>query len=171
MASGGTAQPAGEVTREAFERKFGHLLAWLELDQWVVASASGRPSVYVQIKLMVDGLRMETTSNHFLMGADQLTEEQESRLLALGWRPPSDAREGSPNFYLDLPWPIDASAVAQSTARTLAEIHRVASPASVFLEAQDRGDRPVPAALAIAFDLRLAGRGRATQLTGRPAPG
>lgn len=161
-AEGSTARPAGEMSWEEFERKFGHLLGWLEIDQWVVASASGRPGVYVQIKLIEGGLRMETTSNTYLMGEDRLTEEQESRLLGLGWRAPSDARDGSPNFYVDLPWPIDASAVARRTARTLAEIHRVVSPATVVLEAQDPGSRPVPAVLAIAafaaFDLRLAGR-------------
>lgn len=124
--AGSAARLAGEMTLEEFGRKFEHLLAWLELDQWVVASPSGRPGVYVQSMLTKEGLRMETSTNAFLMGSDRLTEQQDSKLLALRWRQPADAREGSPSFHLDLSWPIEASAVAHRTARTLAEVHRVA---------------------------------------------
>lgn len=133
--SSGSARLAGAMSWEEFERRLSQLLPWLRLGQFLVASASGRPGAYVQVCPEERAVRVETGSNRFLRGADALTPGQEAALVALGWEPPSDAPGGSPNFHRDLRWPVKARDVTSLTARTLAEVLGVASPAEVLLDA------------------------------------
>ena len=77
------------------------------------------------------GMRVEATSNHFLASQDQLDSKKAAALVALGWNPPTGTPKqstpecdpnGSPNFYLDIPNPIDFSKLAVMAIRTLSEV-------------------------------------------------
>lgn len=81
------------------------------------------------------GMRVEATSNHFLSGQDKLDSKKAAALVALGWNPPTGTPkqstpesdpEGSPNFYLDIPNPIDFSKLAVMAIRTLSDVFGVA---------------------------------------------
>lgn len=81
------------------------------------------------------GMRAEATSNHFLSGQDQLDSKKAAALVALGWNPPTGTPkqstpesdpEGSPNFYLDIPNPIDFSKLAVMAIHTLSDVYGVA---------------------------------------------
>ncbi len=81
------------------------------------------------------GMRVEATSNHFLSGQDLLDSKKAAVLVALGWNPPTGTPtqstsesdpEGSPNFYLDIPNPIDFSKLAVMAIRTLSDVYGAA---------------------------------------------
>jgi len=72
------------------------------------------------------GMRVETVSNFYLPESERLGEVQHDLLLKLGWNAPCNLPDefghepvGSPNYFLDLPQPVDFGSVASLAANTL----------------------------------------------------
>ena len=74
------------------------------------------------------GIRPETVSNAYLCGDDRLSSGAERLLVALGWNRPTmtpaedqaeGAVDGSPNWFLDVAWPVPFDEVAALATRTL----------------------------------------------------
>jgi hypothetical protein len=92
------------------------------------------------------GLRAEVTSNHFLSPAEQLDSTQVAQLGAMGWLAPTgtpDAAtperdpDGSPNWHVDWPAPVEWSDVAEMAVQTLAKVIGVLHPSRLRFVAFD----------------------------------
>ena len=92
------------------------------------------------------GIRVETTSNHFLSKREKLNEQQITALMQAGWNAPSGNPDestpvkdpdGSPNFYAEFNLPVSFEAVAELAVHTFAEILRVPHPGFLQYEAFD----------------------------------
>ncbi|GAB6061242.1 TY-Chap domain-containing protein [Desulfonatronum parangueonense] len=110
----------------AFAENLAQVLAGLQEDQYLILEAK-RSNRYIQFAGQgAYGLRMETTSNHYLLKSDQLTEQQIALLTENGWNSPTRTPEalpeddpgGSPNFFIDHPLPVAYNTVADLTVRT-----------------------------------------------------
>ena len=71
-------------------------------------------------------MRVEAVSNYYLPEAKQLGEAQLDTMLKLGWNAPRNLPDefghepvGSPNYFLDLPQPVDFRQVAALAVSTL----------------------------------------------------
>jgi hypothetical protein len=86
----------------------------------------------------------ETVSNHYLDGGDQWSDEQEARLLALGWDPPN--LPGRPNFInVEATTSPDTRVVCQRAVATLRELFGLGDEDEVFVKlfsSTIRGDTP-----------------------------
>ena len=92
------------------------------------------------------GLRAEISSNAYLPRSDRLTDMQIARLFKAGWefptgRPgestPEKDPDGSPNFFIDFPAPIETGRIAAQAVAALSEILRVPHPGFLRYEAFD----------------------------------
>ena len=96
------------------------------------------------------GMRMETTSNCYRQQSDQLSKKQIARLVAMGWHQPTKNPEdslpktdpdGSPNFFVDIPQPLDFAAMAGLAVRTFTEVLEISHPAMLEYNAfHDNGN-------------------------------
>ncbi|WP_045221904.1 T3SS (YopN, CesT) and YbjN peptide-binding chaperone 1 [Desulfonatronum thioautotrophicum] len=129
----------------AFGQKLAQVLEGLQEDQYLIICAK-QSNRYIQFAGQgLHGLRMETTSNHYLDQSEQLTEHQIALLLENGWKTPTrppetapeDDPEGSPNFFIDHPLPVAYKTVADLVVRTFDQILRVTHPAWLEYEAFD----------------------------------
>ena len=124
-----------------FAEKLAKGLAKLEEDQYLILPVK-RSRRFVQFAGQgSNGLRMEATGNKYLGKHEQLNADQISALVKLGWNPPTGTPEestpeldpdGSPNFCIEFPSPVQYATVANLAVQTLREILRVPHPA--FLE-------------------------------------
>lgn len=141
------------VAWEPFAEKLAAVIANLEEDQFLILSKK-RSFESVQFAGQGSfGLRLETTSNYFRDQENQLTEQQVSSLTDLGWNlptrnpaistPESDP-EGSPNFYIDLPLPLNFRKIADLTVSTFSEILSVPHPGFLEFDAFDADGNSVP---------------------------
>ena len=128
-----------------FAQGLAQVLEGLQEDQYLIISAKHN-SQYIQFAGQgLHGLRMETTSNHFLEKPEQLSEDQMALLRENGWNNPTrspeaspeDDPEGSPNFFIDHPLPVAYKSVADLVIKTFDQILRVTHPAWLEYEAFD----------------------------------
>lgn len=120
-----------------FAEKLALTLANLQEDQYLILSVK-HANRFVQFAAGgAHGMRMETTSNHYLSKQEQLTERQMGGLLDAGWQSPTGTGEestperdpdGSPNYFVDLDAPVNFVSVANLTVHTFAEILRIPHP-------------------------------------------
>ncbi|WP_459935578.1 T3SS (YopN, CesT) and YbjN peptide-binding chaperone 1, partial [Desulfonatronum parangueonense] len=152
----------------AFAENLAQVLAGLQEDQYLILEAK-RSNRYIQFAGQgAYGLRMETTSNHYLLKSDQLTEQQIALLTENGWNSPTrdpresspeDNPEGSPNFFINHPLPVAYETVANLTVRTFDTILRVTHPGWLEYDALDADSNSFSfPSLGIKRRIRLAGK-------------
>src|SRR5262245_38839292 len=81
------------------------------------------------------GMRVEAVANNFIEPPEsRLTEADYAAMDDIGWQratnvPPQDDDEepvdGSPNFFIDVSYPVDFELVADLAVRTLREVYQV----------------------------------------------
>jgi len=124
-----------------FAQKLAGVLAKLEEDQYLILPVK-RSRRFVQFAAQGSfGLRIEATGNNYLFKDEQVNVNQIAALVKLGWDPPTGKPEtstpeqdpdGSPNFCIEFPAPVQYATAANLVVQTLTEILRVPHPA--FLE-------------------------------------
>ena len=129
------------VAWEPFAEKLAKVLAKLEEDQYLILPVK-RSRRFVQFAGQGSyGLRVEATGNKYLGKHEQLNANQIAAMVKLGWNLPTGAPEastpeldpdGSPNFCIEFPSPVQYATVANLAVQTLREVLRVPHPA--FLE-------------------------------------
>lgn len=109
-----------------FGARLAQALGALEEDEYLIINLKGSNRVVQFAGQGAHGMRAETVSNFYLPEKDQLGEAQHERLLELGWNPPCNLPDqfghepvGSPNYFLDLPQPVDFVRVAFLAVNTL----------------------------------------------------
>ena len=115
-------------------------------DQFLVLSLK-ESNRFVQFAAQgAHGMRIEATSNHFLSGRERLDDKKVRTLVRLGWRKPTGNPEqatpeldpdGSSNFFLDFPSPVDHFIVTNLAIRTLAQVFGVPHEGFLQYEALD----------------------------------
>ncbi len=149
-ASSESAPPPAQATGwEAFEEALASALSVLREEFLIVAAKAGHRFVQFHVS-SDDGVFAETVSNAYLGPDEELDVGQLAELLCLGWAAPTrapdsppDAPKGSPNHFREFPRPYSCAEVARFAVRTLAEVHRVGSPADLEYEAFDDDGHPV----------------------------
>ena len=124
-----------------FAQKLAEVLTKLDEDQYLILPVK-RSRRFVQFATQGSfGLRIEATGNKYLGKDEQLNADQMAALVKLGWNPPTGTPEastpeqdpdGSPNFCIEFPAPVQHATAANLVVQTLTEILRVPHPA--FLE-------------------------------------
>lgn len=119
------------------------------------------------------GMRAEVSSNSVLPPQHQLSRPQLDRLRELGWNTPTgsldkstpvDDPHGSPNFFLDLPAPIDPEQLASLVINTFVEVLQVPYPGELTYSAWGHdGMLELP-------DLRLTDESRPAPAAPLPPP-
>jgi hypothetical protein len=102
------------------------VLGALEEDEYLIVNIK-RSNRFVQFADQgAHGMRVETVSNFYLPEDQQLGEVQHELMLKLGWNAPSNLPDefghepvGSPNYFLDLPRPLDLQQIASLAVSTL----------------------------------------------------
>lgn len=132
-----------------FVENLATVLEGLQEDQFLVISVKESNS-YVQFAAQgAHGLRLETTSNHYLDKTERLTEEQIAMLTSIGWKLPTNCPEeatpendpeGSPNFSIDYSLPVPFKKVADLVVKTFSEILRIPHPGHLEYLAFDTDD-------------------------------
>ena len=122
----------------SFITKLATVLRELAEDQILVISAKKSAEDVVQfIGQGSWGIRIEVISNFFRPDQNQLTEAQISCLIELGWNCPSGSAQeatpalqpnGSPNFCLDIPIPVNFIELAETAICTLSKVFGVGHP-------------------------------------------
>lgn len=131
----------------AFEEKLAKVLQEMQEDEYLIISKKGEHS-FVQFAAQgaAFGCRIETLSNFYRAENNQLSEAQITALLNMGWNPPTNDPEsstsendpdGSPNYFLEFPVPLDVGGLTGLTVRTLTEILSVGHPAQLEYSAFD----------------------------------
>lgn len=131
-----------------FIERLSLTLAKLQEDQFLII-ADKRFNQCVQFSgLGFYGVRIETTSNFYRDDAHQLTEQQITDLLNLGLNAPTNAPDkstplsdpdGSPNFFVEFPAPVDFNAVAELAINVL-HILQVPHPSCLQYDAFNNTD-------------------------------
>jgi len=135
-----------------FAQRLSPVLQGLQEDQYLVVSAK-QSNLYVQFAGQgFYGLLMETTSNQYLSETEQLDDSQIDMLTKLGWNRPTDdlkaeekekGPEGSPNYYIDNPRPVDFEGVSRLAVMTFSHVHRIPHPGYLEYDAFDSRGNPV----------------------------
>lgn len=129
-----------------FSGKLAAVLGKLEEDQFLILAVKNT-NRYIQFAAQGSfGLRVETTSNSYLSKTEKLVPEQIAALCSLGWESPTGSPDeatqnndpdGSPNYFVDFPAPVNFEAVADFAVKTLSEVLRVPHPGSLQYQAFD----------------------------------
>jgi len=129
-----------------FEKSLAAVLDGLVEDQYLILLVK-HSNRFIQFAAQgAFGIRVETTSNHYLSKQEKLDERQIAALIEAGWQVPTgkpgestpeDDPDGSPNFFIEFAVPVSFEAVARLTVRTFAEILRVPHPGFLQYEAFD----------------------------------
>jgi hypothetical protein len=129
-----------------FMNRLSTVLSRLDEDQYLVINVK-KSNRYVQFAGQGSyGLRVETTSNHFLDKEERLDRKQVAALKAMGWQPPTGKPkqavprkdpDGSPNFFAEFEAPIEGEKVANLAIETLVAILGVPHPGMLEYEAFD----------------------------------
>jgi len=129
-----------------FERKLAVVLKKLQEGHYLILSAQQSGRLIQFAAQGQHGMRIETTSNNYLSGVDQLSPVEISSLTSTGWGAPTGDRvtstpendpNGSPNFFVQFAAPVPYEAVAKLAVRTIAEILRIPHPRSLQYQAFD----------------------------------
>jgi hypothetical protein len=120
-----------------FQPALAEILGGMEEDAFLILDVKFEHT-FVQFAAQgAHGMRVEVSSNNVLPPQHHLSRPQLDRLVELGWRPPTGSLEqstpdrdpdGSPNFFLDIPTPIDPQRLAALTVDTLVEVLQVPYP-------------------------------------------
>lgn len=129
-----------------FEQKLVAALEQLVEDQYLILQVK-QSNRFIQFASQGSfGIRIETTSNHYLSKQEKLDERQIADLIQAGWQAPTgnsagstpeDDPDGSPNFFAEFSAPVSFEAVARLTVSTIAEILRIPHPGLLEYEAFD----------------------------------
>jgi len=129
-----------------FSQKLAAALGQLVEDQYLILMVK-HSSRFIQFASQGSfGIRVETTSNHYLSKQEKLDERQIAALIKVGWNAPTgnpsgstpeNDPDGSPNFFVEFAAPVSFEAVANLTVSTFAEILRVPHPGFLQYEAFD----------------------------------
>ena len=131
-------EPRPALDWPRFTDKLAAVLEGLEEEEFLICAVKGT-NRFVQFSAQGDnGMRVETTSNAFLSGAQRLDESQIAALHRLGWFSPTGTPaesatpeldpDGSPNFYTHVWAPVPFRDVARLAVRTLTEVLGVPDP-------------------------------------------
>lgn len=135
---------------QQFQDALATCLGALEEDEFFVISAKAKINYFVQFAQHGGfGMRLEAVGNDFIEPNDALTVEDYDRLVTMGWQratyrmpgdpaPGSEPMEGSPNFFIDTPAPVDYEAVAAIAVCSLREIYKIKSPLRLQYKAWHR---------------------------------
>ena len=149
-----TIKPTNKISRAwaPFAHKLAATLEKLEEDQYLILSVK-HSDRFIQFAAQGSfGIRVETASNSYLDGPEQLYEDQVATLIDAGWERPSgaptestheDDPDGSPNFFVDFPAPVSYESVANLTVSTFSEILRVPHPGSLQYLAFDDDNQAI----------------------------
>jgi hypothetical protein len=109
-----------------FGRRLIEVLAALEEDEYLIIGLKGSNRFVQFAGQGAHGMRVETVSNFYLPENERLGEAENEMLLKLGWNAPcnlpdefGDEPEGSPNYFLDLPRPLDFGRIGSLAVNTL----------------------------------------------------
>jgi len=132
---GPPADPTEDLTpkqRQLYEAwtDFGYRLVQvlqdLQEDEYLIVNLKGSNRFVQFAGQGAHGMRVETVSNYYLPENEQLGEVQHDVMLKLGWNAPCNLPDefghepvGSPNYYLDVPRPLDFDRIAALTVSTL----------------------------------------------------
>ena len=145
---GKTDDDSGDVPKHwwPFADRLMTALRDMKEDQFLVLSLK-ESNRFVQFAAQgAHGMRVEATSNHFLSGRERLDDKQVRALVRLGWRKPTGTPEqstpeldtdGSSNFFLDLPEPVDYFRVVDLAIHTLTQVFGVPHEGFLQYEAFD----------------------------------
>lgn len=148
-----------------FAQKLAAVLGNLEEDQFLILPVK-QTNRFVQFSAQGSfGMRVEATSNSYLKKSEQLNEEQIAAMLAAGWYVPTGTPssstpeadpDGSPNFYMNIPVPVNFEAAANLAVSTLSNILHVPHPWMLEYKACDEhGDALVLPSLGLKQAKRL----------------
>ena len=105
-------------------------LAHMAEDQYLILQRKGSRR-FVQVATQHNNIRVEAISNHFLSGRDALSAKDIRALRRLGWLAPTGTPEqatperdpdGSCNYFLDLPLPVDFAILVSLLIKTLSVV-------------------------------------------------
>ena len=109
----------------------------LQEDEFLILSYK-RANYFVQFAAQGSfGMRVEATCNSFIAPDAVLTDEQYQVMAQLGWQRATELLQesgapqdpnGSPNFFLDVPHPIDLEALGQLTVATFRTVYGILHP-------------------------------------------
>lgn len=124
-----------------FEASVASVIARLKEDQFLIISAK-RSNRFIQFAGQGSyGLRAEVVANVFLSPGERIDEAGLQDLRNLGWGAPTGspqastpelAPDGSPNFFIQCPTPVDSTRLADVAVQTLHRVLGVPHPG--FLE-------------------------------------
>lgn len=151
-----TPSPSPTARRSAdwptFQVQLAEALDLLAEDQFLIVQQK-QGSRYIQFAGQgCFGLRVETVSNHFLQGDEQISAEQRCALFRLGWQLPSGDAEastperdpdGSPNYFIDFPAGSSSARIADLAVSTLADALTIPHPSGLEYEAFDAEGNPI----------------------------
>ncbi len=141
--------PKAASTKEEWARLTSNLAACLgdlDEDEFLIIS-SKQANLYVQYAAQGQfGMRAEAACNSFIEPLTALlTVEQFEQMVSLGWNratnpPPMELGEpepadGSPNFYIDAPHPVDLVALAALGTETLRDVYVIRHPGALEYKA------------------------------------
>jgi len=102
------------------------VLGALEEDEYLIINVKGSNRFVQFAGQGAHGMRVEAVSNFYLPEDGQLDEMQHELLLKLGWNTPCNLPDefghepvGSPNYFLDLPRPLNLERIASLAVTTL----------------------------------------------------
>ncbi len=132
-----------------FAERLAGVLSEMCEDQFLVISEK-HSSRFVQFAAQGSfGVRAEISSNAYLSQSDRLTDSQTAQLVEAGWRAPTGTPhqstperdpDGSPNFFIDFPAPIEAARIAGQAVVALSKIVRIPHPGFLEYKAYDTDD-------------------------------
>lgn len=146
--------PSAEAEWVRFASDLALCLGDLDEDEFLIVSAK-RANYYVQFASQGKfGLRAEAACNTYILPLDAVLTVEDYELMAqLGWNratnhPPeesveSDPPDGSPNFFVDFPSPIDFTAVATLATASLRKVYRIGHPGDLKYEAFASNDTQI----------------------------
>jgi len=129
-----------------FAMSVAEALEHLKEDQFLVISAK-QSSRFIQFAGQGSfGLRAEVVGNAFLSQGEQIDDAGLVELRQLGWSAPTGSPaastperdpDGSPNYFMDCPVPVDGMRLADIAVRTLQQVLGVPHPGFLEYEAFD----------------------------------
>ncbi len=113
-----------------FANALRNTLVHMAEDQFLILQCKGSKR-FVQVATQHNNIRIEAISNHFLSGRDALSAKDMKALRRLGWLAPTGTPEqatperdpdGSCNYFLDLPLPVDFAQLVTLLVKTLSAV-------------------------------------------------
>ena len=136
--------PTVEQEWQRFQDDLAACLGAMEDDEYLVISAKHRQNCYVQFAQGGSfGMRAEAVGNSYADPEEALTTDDYDRMVFLGWMratvtPGESSPDGSPNFFIETPAPVDYGAVAELAVRSLRDIYKIGHPRRLQYKAFNR---------------------------------